>query len=138
MTPTGPSRPVEQTLAAALAAWSAASLAAAAVLARHPGVPRSARGFARQTAAWGAVDGLVAAWGTAARRRRGPTEPARLRRVLQVNLALDAGYVVSGLAVLRSSRARSRGWHADGAAVVVQGLFLLLLDGWAERALREP
>lgn len=40
-----------------------------------------------------------------------------------------------GVALLRSPRARTGGWHQDGAAVVVQGLALVALDGWALRAL---
>ncbi len=123
---------VEQRLTRVLGAWAAGSLAVGGVLAARP----ATRGWGRQTAAWGAVDGAIALAGTAARRRRGPTDPRRLRRVLLVNAALDVGYAAAGLALARSPRARARGWSQDGAAVVVQGAFLLALDLTAARALR--
>ncbi|SCX46210.1 hypothetical protein SAMN03159343_1763 [Klenkia marina] len=117
---------VESRLTTVLGTWAASSLALGAVLAARPG----ARGFARQTAAWGAVDGVIAAVGARNRRRRGPTDPARLRKVLLVNAGLDVGYLVAGAALLRSDR-----WRGDGAAVLVQGAFLLALDSAAAAAL---
>ena len=123
---------VEEDLTRVLACWAAASVVAGAALS----LDRRTRGFGRQTAAWGAVDGAIAYAGVRGRRRRGPTSPARLRRVLLVNAGLDVGYLAAGLAVLRSPAARARGWRGDGLAVVVQGGFLLLLDGVAARALR--
>lgn len=122
---------VERRLTAVLGGWAAASVLVGGALALRPATRR----FGRQTVAWGVVDGVIAAAGTAGRRRRGPTDPVRLRRVLRVNLAAGVGYVAGGLAAARSRRARVRGWHADGVAVVVQGTALLALDAWAERAL---
>ena len=61
----------------------------------------------------------------------GPTDPARLRRVLLVNAGLDVGYLAVGAALVRHGR-----WRGDGWAVVVQGAFLLVLDSAAARALR--
>jgi len=117
---------VETRLTAVLSGWAAGSVVLGAVLAARP----ATRGFGRQTAAWGAVDGVIAAVGARNRRRRGPTDPARLRRVLLVNAGLDVGYLAAGAALLRSDR-----WRGDGAAVLVQGAFLLLLDGTAAAAL---
>ncbi len=116
---------VEQRLTRVLSAWAIGSVAVGAALARR------SPGFARQTAAWGAVDGAIALVGAANRRRRGPTEPARLRRMLLVNAGLDVSYLALGAWGLRRER-----WRADGAAVVVQGAFLLVLDTAAARALR--
>ncbi|MEI4279689.1 DUF6992 family protein [Klenkia terrae] len=117
---------VETRLTSVLGTWAAASVAVGAVLS----VRESTRGFGRQTAAWGAVDGAIAAVGTRNRRRRGPTDPARLRKVLLVNAGLDVGYLALGAALLRTDR-----WRGDGAAVVVQGAFLLALDSAAAAAI---
>ncbi|MCO7220464.1 hypothetical protein [Klenkia sp. PcliD-1-E] len=118
---------VETRLTTVLGAWAAGSVTVGGVLA----LSRRTRGFGRQTAAWGAVDGAIAAVGARNRRRRGPTDPARLRTVLLVNAGLDVGYLALGAALLRSDR-----WRGDGAAVLVQGAFLLALDGTAAQALR--
>ena len=119
---------VEERLTQILATWAAGSLVAGAALALRPGT----RGFGRQTAAWGAVDGAIAYVGSRGRAHRGPTDPVRLRRVLLINAAADVGYLVAGIAVLRS---RPR-WRGDAAAVLVQGGFLLVLDSVAADALR--
>ncbi len=116
---------VETRLTTVLGTWAAASVVVGGALAPST----RTRGFGRQTAAWGAVDGAIATVGARNRRRRGPTDPRRLRRVLLVNAGLDVGYVVTGAALLRTDR-----WRGDGAAVVVQGAFLLVLDTWAARA----
>ena len=65
---------VENTLTTALLAWSATSVAVGTIMAL---VGRKAQnddlvGFGRQTAAWGAVDALIAGAGVLSRRRRGP------------------------------------------------------------------
>lgn len=118
---------VEQRLTQVLGAWAAGSVAVGAVLAARPGT----RGLGRQTALWGAVDGAIALVGSRRRAARGPTPAGRLRMVLLVNAALDAGYVAAGGWLVRDGR-----WRGDGLAVVVQGAFLLALDGAAARALR--
>jgi hypothetical protein len=118
---------VESRLTAALGRWAAGSVAVGALLS----VPRGTRGFGRQTLAWGAVDGAIALVGSRRRAARGPTDPERLRRVLLVNAGLDVGYLATGAWLVRDGR-----WRGDGAAVVVQGLFLLVLDSAAARALR--
>lgn len=122
---------VEERLARVLGAWAAGSVAVGGVLALWPGTGRSTRQSGRQTALWGLVDGAVALAGTRSRARRGPTDPGRLRRVLLVNAGLDVAYVGTGAWL--ASRTR---WRGDGAAVVVQGVFLLVLDSAAARALR--
>ncbi|MEG7677117.1 hypothetical protein U2060_15360, partial [Listeria monocytogenes] len=75
-----------------LGAWAAASVGVGAVLSVRP----ATRGFGRQTAAWGAVDGAIAWAGARKRRAKGPTEPGRLRAVLLLNAGLDVGYLAAG------------------------------------------
>ena len=118
---------VEERLTRVLGAWAAASVAVGAVLAAD----RRTRGFGRQTAAWGAVDGAIAVFGARRRAGKGPTHPQRLRRVLLLNAGLDVGYLGAGAWLVRDGR-----WRGDGAAVLVQGAFLLLLDTTAARQLR--
>lgn len=110
---------VEERLTRVLAGWAVASVAVGAALSASP----RTRGLGRQTAAWGAVDGAIAWVGARNRARRGPTDPARLRRVLLVNAGLDVGYLAAGAALFRSGR-----WRGDAVAVLVQGGFLLVLD----------
>jgi hypothetical protein len=119
---------VEARLTQVLAGWAAASVVAGALLCRDPGT----RGFGRQTMAWGAVDGAIAVVGARRRAARGPTDPARLRRVLLVNAGLDVLYLAAGGHLV----ARTTRWRGDGLAVLVQGGFLLVLDSVAARALR--
>ena len=115
---------VERRLTRVLGGWAVGSLAVGSALWLRP----ASRSFGRQTAAWGAVDGVIAVLGA---RRRGATDPARLRRVLLVNAGLDLGYLAAGAWLVRDGR-----WRGDGAAVLVQGSFLLALDATAARVLR--
>jgi hypothetical protein len=119
---------VEERVTAALGAWAVGSLAVGAALALDP----RTRGFGRQTALWGAVDGAIAYAGVRGRARRGPTDPARLRRVLLANAAADVAYLAAGVVVLQ----RRPQWRGDAVAVLVQASFLLLLDAGAADRLR--
>ena len=147
----------QQRIARELAAWAGASIVAGGALAATGQATgsRALRAFGAQTAAWGAVDLGIAAFGELRRRGRLATvedpysaqtvaaERRQLRRVLLVNAGLDVGYIATGAAgVLWGSR------RADGsgglpavmghsAAVVSQGAFLLAFDTWHARALRE-
>ena len=116
---------VEQDVVRALGRWAVGSLLLGAALSADP----RTRAFGRQTAAWGLVDGAIALVGARRQAAGGTTPPARLRRVLLVNAGLDVGYVAAGAALLRTR------WRGDGAAVVVQGAFLLWLDATAARRL---
>ena len=118
---------VEATLTRVLGGWAAASVAVGVGLAARP----ATRGLGRQTAAWGAVDGAIALVGSRRRARSGPTDPARLRRVLVVNAARDVGYLAAGAWLVRHGR-----WRGGGPAGRVQGAFLLLLDTTAAARLR--
>ena len=118
---------VEQRLTTVLGSWAAVSIATGVLLATRP----ASRGFGRQCAAWGAVDGAIALVGARRRRARGATPAPRLCRVLLVNAGLDVGYLIAGGWLVRDGR-----WRGDGCAVIVQGAFLLGLDSSAAWALR--
>lgn len=120
---------VEEQLTRVLGGWAAASVVAGSVLMASP----RTRGFGRQTLTWGAVDGAIAYVGGRRRAAKGPTDPRRLRRVLLVNVGLDVGYLGAATWLLRDGR-----WRGDGAAVAVQGGFLLALDAAAAHRLRCP
>jgi hypothetical protein len=131
---------VESDLTTALLAWSAASVVAGATIAL---LGRRANNeqlvsFGRQSAAWGAIDALIAGGGVLSRRNRGPLtaeeeiKKARgLRRLLLVNAAADVGYVIGGFVVMARGRKGLKTLRmdvGDGVAIAVQGAFLLVLD----------
>ena len=118
---------VEQDVVRVLGRWAVGSLLLGAALSSHP----RTRGFGRQTAAWGLVDGAIALVGARRQAAGRTTDLRRLRRVLQVNAVLDVGYLGSGAWL-----ARQPGWRGDAAAVLLQGAFLLWLDATAARRLR--
>jgi hypothetical protein len=117
-----------------LLAWGAASVLAgsavgALLAARRIPSPLLAH-FAVQSAAWGAIDLLIAgiAWrGLAMRDVAGAT---RLDRLLWLNTGLDVGYVAVGatLAIAGWVHGRSFGAVGAGLGIVVQGVALLVLD----------
>ena len=92
---------------------------------RHGG--RALGDAGRMTVAWGLADAAVAGWGARQLRRSASADSvARARRMALVtgaNALLDVGYVVAGVGLAQSPRRRG-----DGAAIAVQGLFLLYLD----------
>jgi hypothetical protein len=128
----------EVALARTTAVWGVASVLGGLGFARRFRGDPWRRAFGLQNAGWGAVDLAVVVVAETRRRRRmarlaDPREPAelreegrRLRRILLVNVGLDAGYVVGGLALWR--------WRRTGAAagasagIVAQGTFLLAHD----------
>lgn len=131
---------VEGTLTSALLVWSAASVAVGATLAvagrslKSDGVTA----LGRQTAAWGVVDALIAGAGVLSRHRRGPLSGDQadkkirsLRNLLLVNAAADVGYIAGGALLIargRGGRKTLRMSAGDGAAIAIQGAFLLVLD----------
>lgn len=121
-------------------AWGVAGAAGGAALAlaaRSDG----ARAFGLQTALWGGINVAIAGAGLAGGAREAPASWAealraedRLGAVLLVNLGLNVGYVLVGsalVAVAPRGVAQPARWRGHGAAVVVQGLALLVLDGAA-------
>ena len=111
---------VEEDLTRLLACWAAGSALVGGVLGTIPATRR----FGRQTFAWGVVDGAIAYAGIRKRASAGPTDTRRLRRILLLNAGADVGYLVAAVALLRRSR-----WRGDALAVLLQGGFLLALDG---------
>lgn len=119
---------VERRLTRLLAAWAALSITVGAVgtmTGRRLG-DEALRHFGQQTAVWGLIDGAIAAGGARRNARRDPAEQTRrLRILLWVNAGLDIGYVTGGLRWRCRSTPTA---HGNGNAVIVQGLFLLVLD----------
>ena len=139
---------VESSLTRALTAWAVSSVLVGGVLmlAARSGKHAQAYAFGRQTFAWGAINAAIAGAGVLSRRRRGELsveqqrEKAQaLRRLLLANAAADVAYVAVGLVVAsrgRDGRRTARLRAGDGAAIAVQGAFLLALD--ASQAVRLP
>jgi len=131
---------VEKTLTKALVAWSVASVSIGLSLAligrKMDSAPVSQ--FGRQNAVWGAVDAAIAGVGLMTRRKRGvlsddqvKRELRKLRNLLVINAVADLGYIAGGIAVASRSRrgvSSLRMGAGDGAAIVLQGVFLLVLD----------
>lgn len=116
---------VQRRLPRQLGAWAVASVVVGAVselVGRRIG-DAALSGFGRQCVLWGVVDGAIAAFGLATSDR--PVATSRLRRILWANSAADVAYVAGGLAWAQRGSPLARG---SGAAVVVQGAFLLVLD----------
>ena len=125
----------ERALARTTAVWAAGSIIGGLAFAarRDPWW----RAFGQQHVGWGAADlGIVGALAVVQRRRMAklanPYAPAvlererrRLRTILWVNVAADAGYCVLGLMLSRRAEPRAAG---AGAAIIVQGAFLLAHD----------
>lgn len=126
---------VQRRLLTTLATWGAVNTIAGTVLwlRSDQSAPRA---FGRQTAAWGAVDLAIAGVGFWRSRTTTPSA-IQLRTTLLLNSGLDVGYVGGGL-WWRSNGAAIHRWFrgydpaaapGDGSAIVIQGAFLLLLDG---------
>lgn len=125
----------QDVLARATTVWGVASVAAGLGLAAARRGP-FATSFGLQNAGWGAVDlaiVVVARRLKARRMARVPdpyapdvvaAESRTLRRVLLLNVGLDAGYVAGGAALWRGRPAAA----GAAAAIVLQGAFLLLHD----------
>lgn len=125
-----PLEQVRSDLTRTLAAWSLLSQAGGAAVALLGHGPRAA-GFARQSAAWGAIDLAIAAAGHLGARKGVQdrvAETTALRRLLLVNAVLDVGYMATGAALVRAGTVRGRDGVGDGVGVLVQGTFLLVLD----------
>jgi hypothetical protein len=127
---------VRDDLTLRLTGWGVLSVLAGSVTwyAGRRGGRRFLVGLGRQTAAWGAVDTVIAGVGAAANRRAvtdAPKAVASLRRLLWTNAALDVGYLVGAAAM-----ARRRSLGGDALGVAVQAVALLVLDVWHARRLR--
>ena len=114
--------------------WAAASiLAGTALLAwmRASGRRSPLLGhFAIQTAAWGAVDAVLAGIALRDMAPRDIASATRLDRLLWLNIGLDTGYAFVGitLVVIAWRLGRRPGLAGAGIGVIVQGGALALLD----------
>jgi hypothetical protein len=132
-----------------VALWGALNLAAGAALfgaSDREGHP-TRRTLGLQSAAWGAINLGIAGWGFMS----GPPEAAttlatalaaedRWAHILLVNLGLNVGYMAVGTAlVVAADRGLRSGpdVKGHGAAVVLQGAGLMVLDGLAWAASTE-
>ncbi len=88
------------------------------------------RHFAIQTAAWGAVDLAICAWGWRGLALRNYAGAQQLLNILWLNTGLDAGYVAIGvtLAITAWRWGARAGGIGAGLGIIVQGLALFLLD----------
>jgi hypothetical protein len=82
----------------------------------------SQKGFWGMSGAWGFVNGAIALIGLLGAETQ---DYASLRTTLWVNAGLDVLYVASGLYLL--SRPEET-WRGGGAAILIQGGFLLVFD----------
>ncbi len=86
--------------------------------------------FAIQTAAWGAVNALIALWAWRGLTMRDFAGTQKLLNILWLNTGLDLGYAAVGLTLVIVGWRWERRLGAVGAGlgVVLQGLALALLD----------
>ena len=86
--------------------------------------------FAIQTAAWGAVNALIALWAWRGLTMRDFAGAQRLLNILWLNTGLEVGYAAVGLTLVIVGWRWGRRLGAVGAGigVVLQGLALALLD----------
>ena len=144
---------LEKQLTTSLLGWGVTSTLVGSALwatgwrSGRPGLLR----FGRQTALWGATDAAIARAGSRGRRRRGDLDQAEVDRkartlliTLVVNGMADVAYVAGGARVwARTAPAQPSTqdfdevlvsqtyWgmgRGDGAAIIIQGAFLLVLD----------
>jgi hypothetical protein len=98
------------------------------------------RGVGIQSIAWGAIDLLIAIFGSqnASRRKArfspneladsAPKETANLKRILLINTALDVLYIAGGIALILTLGADNPDWRGHGWGIIVQGGFLFFFD----------
>lgn len=122
-------------------AWGLANVAGGTALWLGSDRPSGPRAFGLQSAAWGAINTGIAVVGLAS----GPGEVTSdwaaalgaengYADVLLVNLGLNVGYMAVGatlVAVAGRGVSNPDAWRGHGAALVFQGLGLLVLDGVA-------
>ena len=94
------------------------------------------RNFGTMSLGWGAVNAIIAQFGRSSSLKvwgkNGEDkviqlrEAGKMRRLLLVNVPLDALYVVTGFWLRRHKSETRRAW---GASIVLQGLWLFFYDG---------
>lgn len=116
-----------------LGVWAIASMLAGAGLigwARRSGSPGFWRHAGIQSLAWGVVDLAIVAFAWGGLALRDLPAAIALDRFLWLNIGLDVGYVMVGITLcVIGWRAPTRpGLMGAGAAIIVQGLALAVLD----------
>jgi hypothetical protein len=145
----------EREITSLLTVWAVGSVikgTAIALIGSRTGRKQWVR-FGRQTAMWGAVDGLIAGAGALSRSRRGrltteevDAEARKLRKLLLINAAADVLYIAAGAHIavhakpgranpLMPEKTSLRLGRGDGVAILIQGAFLLVLDATYARRL---
>jgi len=125
---------LEQTHLLRLAIWGGASIVVGSLVLAWLAARRARspllQHFAIQTAAWGAVDLAICAWGWRGLQLRDLDGATALVNFLWLNVGLDVGYAAAGLtlAIACWKLGRKLGGVGAGIGVVVQGLALALLD----------
>ncbi|MGF1581443.1 MAG: hypothetical protein ACFCD0_19125 [Gemmataceae bacterium] len=100
--------------------WSLVSMGGA-ILALYVVKGEWSRSFWFMSGLWGWIDGGIALYALLR-----PVESLEgLRDVLLINIGLDVAYMITGVALTRFSSSKLRGF---GWAILVQGMFLLVLD----------
>jgi len=133
---------LQRELTTILGTWSAATVVSGGILALvgHRAGRKQMLRFGRNSALWGAVDGVIAAVGARAARGGERTldevemEATRLRVTLLLNTVADVVYIAVGAHI--AVRAKSgppektslRLGPGDGWAILMHGAFLLALD----------
>lgn len=86
--------------------------------------------FAVQTAGWGVVEIVLAGMARTALAPRDFAGATRLDRLLWLNIGLDAGYILVGLALVTTGwyLGRRLGLLGAGTGIIVQGGALAVLD----------
>ena len=127
----------QATLARQLLQWGRVSMGAGALIRRLP--DRFYAGFGTQAIGWGAINSTIGRLGLSQARRRSGVPEAHtapeqrrarlaLRRLLWINVGLDAGYVAGGLSLAATKGRSSRFRKGSGWGIAFQGAFLLLFD----------
>lgn len=124
-----------------LTIFALVSMATGVALLLWPRVRAGARPFAQhfaiQSLAWGAVDLAIAWWAAGGLAERDLRGAVALDRVLWLNIGLDVGYAMVGATLVICGWRLGRRWGlvGAGAAIVVQGVALALLDAQLSAAL---
>jgi len=132
------SSPILRSLTTTVGTWGAISVLGGSALAAS-GRSRAIAAFGQQTAAWGAINVMIAGVG-AWRSRRNVPDTGRLRTILLVNAVLDVGYIAVGVAIASgkitfAGQITPETALGHGTAVIVQGAALGAIDTAAAAAL---
>lgn len=109
-----------------LLGWGIASTIGGLLLSAN----KKSRDFGTMTAGWGAVNTAIAGVALSKKKKAESKEAQKAEmqkfgKILAINSGLDLGYIAAGTAMSASSNQKNRQF---GAAIVVQGAWLLVFD----------